>query len=121
MAEHNDLGKIGEQMAIEYLINKGYSILDTNWRFGNDELDIIARNKNTLIIVEVKTRRSNFFGEPEISVTKTKQKFMVRATESYIQQKKLNLEVRFDIIAIILNPNEKQINHIEDAFSAALL
>lgn len=121
MAEHNDLGKLGEQLAVEFLTNKGFSILDTNWRFGNDEIDIIAKNKNTLVIAEVKTRRSNFFGEPEISVTKNKQRFMIRATEAYIQNKKLDLEVRFDIIAIVLSPFERQINHIEDAFSAALM
>lgn len=121
MAEHNELGKLGEHLAVEFLTNKGFSILDTNWRFGNDEIDIIAKDKDTLVIAEVKTRRSNYYGEPEISVTKTKQKFMIRATEAYIQKKKIDLEVRFDVIAIILSPYERQINHIEDAFSAALI
>jgi putative endonuclease len=79
MAEHNELGKQGEEIAQQHLSDKGYKILQCNWRFGSEEIDIIARKDNILVIVEVKTRQTNFFGEPEESVTKKKQKFLVRA------------------------------------------
>lgn len=68
MAEHNDLGRLGEEVALKHLREKGFTIRNTNWRFGKDEIDIIAEKDEYLVIVEVKTRRSAFFGEPEIFV-----------------------------------------------------
>jgi putative endonuclease len=120
MAEHNELGKKGEEMAREYLICKGYKILATNWRFGNDEIDIIASHGSFIVIAEVKTRRTSTFGEPEEFVTKQKQKFLIRATGAFIEQKKINEEVRFDIISVLVSGTRWQINHIEDAFYPTL-
>ena len=120
MAEHNDLGKQGEEIAQKYLADKGYKILHCNWRFGSDEIDIIALKDNMLIIAEVKTRQTNFFGEPEEAVTKTKQKFLIRATEAYIQQKNIDLETRFDIVSVVIANGQVMINHIEDAFYPTL-
>jgi putative endonuclease len=120
MAEHNDLGKQGEEIAQQYLSDKGYKIMQCNWRFGSDEIDIIAKKDNLLIIAEVKTRQTNFFGEPEEAVTKTKQKFLIRATETYINQKNIDLETRFDIVSVVISNGQVMINHIEDAFYPTL-
>jgi putative endonuclease len=120
MAEHNDLGRLGEEIAVKYLREKGFTIHETNWRFGKDEIDIIAEKGKFLVIVEVKTRRSSIFGEPEVFVNATKQRFLVRATQVYIERHDVKLEARFDIISIVLNANTKQINHIEDAFYPVL-
>ncbi len=116
MAEHNDTGTKGEKLASEFLKNKGYLILETNWRFKNLEADIIATHAKILVIAEVKTRRSNYFGEPETFVNKQKQKNLIKAAHEYILRNRLDLEVRFDIISIILGDNQTKINHIEDAF-----
>ena len=122
MAEHIELGKKGEEHAKNYLQQKGFLILHTNWRFGKDEIDIIAidKEKNQLVITEVKTRMSDFFGEPEIAVTKAKQKFLIRATEVFIMQKKIELETRFDVIAITVVSGKFKLNHIENAFYPTL-
>ncbi len=120
MAEHNELGKKGEYIARQYLEKKGYKIINCNWRFLKDEIDIIALYENFLIIVEVKARNTDYFGEPEFAVTKKKQKFLVRATQAYIDQKNINNEVRFDIVAITFCPEGHRINHIEDAFYATM-
>jgi|AntAceMinimDraft_17_1070374.scaffolds.fasta_scaffold05839_6 putative endonuclease len=116
MSEHNELGKKGEEIAREYLQKKRYKIIANNWRFGKDEIDIIATKNNFLIIVEVKTRRTNYFGEPETAVTQKKQKFLIRATQAYIKQNNVNTETRFDIIAITVVSGKYRINHIKDAF-----
>lgn len=120
MAEHNDTGTKGEELAATFLQNKGYSILEKNWRFKNLEADIIATIANTLVIAEVKTRKSNYFGEPETFVNKQKQKNLIKAAQEYIQRNQLDMEVRFDIISIILGDSQMKINHIEDAFYPTL-
>ena len=122
MADHNVLGKKGEEHARKYLFDKGYKILQNNWRFGKDEIDIIFidKEKNQLVITEVKTRMSNVFGEPEIAVTKSKQKFLIRATQIFIEQNNIDLEARFDIIAITVVSGKFRLNHIENAFYPTL-
>lgn len=117
MAEHNETGQKGEEIAASYLQNKGFVILEKNWRFKNLEADIIGTLNKTLVIAEVKTRKSNYFGEPETFVNKQKQKNLIKAAHEYIQRNKLDLEVRFDIVSILLSDNQMKINHIEDAFS----
>jgi putative endonuclease len=120
MAEHNELGKQGEELAATYLREQGYIILDKNFRAGRNEIDIVARDKDIMVIVEVKSRRSNFFTEPEYAVTREKQRALIRAANSYIYRKNINLETRFDIIAIILKDEEVHINHLKDAFYPTL-
>ena len=120
MAEHNDLGKLGEEIALKHLREKGYKIRETNWRFGKDEIDIVAEKDGFLVMVEVKTRRSSVFGEPEVFVNATKQRFLIRATQAYIDRYNVDLEARFDVIAIVLSTNTRNINHIEDAFYPVL-
>lgn len=116
MAEHNELGKTGEQLAREYLITKGYKILETNWRSGKDEIDIIARDKQQIVVVEVKTRTSNVLVEPEAAVAKEKQRMLVRGANTYVQRYNINAEVRFDILSIIISKDTHHIKHIPDAF-----
>jgi len=116
MAKHNELGKKGEELAKKMLIEKGYDILETNWRFDKDEIDIIAKDGDELVIVEVKTRSTDIFGYPEDAVNSKKEFFLIRATESYLVENNINVDTRFDIVAIIHNNNETKIHHIIDAF-----
>lgn len=120
MAEHNELGEAGEKVALDFLKKKGYKILETNWRFGKDEIDIIVTDKEYLVIVEVKTRTTNYFGEPESFVNKAKQRFLIRAAQAYIIRHDIDLETRFDIISIIISMNQHEIKHLEDAFYPTL-
>jgi len=120
MADFHEIGKTGEEIAAEFLAQKGYKILETNWRKGPLELDIIARHNNMLIIAEVKTRSTNYFGEPEEFVTRSKQKNLIRAANGYISEFNLDLETRFDIISILRKGPQFQVYHIEDAFYPTL-
>ena len=116
MAEHYELGNKGEQLAVNYLINKGYKIVERNWRFQKAEIDIIATKDKILIYVEVKTRSTNDFGNPQDFVNKKKIKLMVSAMNEYILNKDLDTELRFDIIAITKDKSNFDIEHFKDAF-----
>ena len=118
MAEHNEKGKFGEKLAQEYLINNGYKILQTNWRVRRYEVDIIAQKNDILVFCEVKYRTSNLFGEPETFVSKQKQKNIINAATSYVEQICWQGESRFDIISILEENKTIKINHIEDAYGA---
>jgi len=120
MAEHNEFGKKGEDIAAEYLQKKGYKILERNWVSGKNEIDIIAREGKYIIVIEVKTRHSIYAGEPETAVTRDKQKSLIRAANSYVRKMNMDEEVRFDIISILVVKGKEQINHIEDAFYPTL-
>ncbi len=116
MAQHNDLGGIGEQMAVDFLIEKGYEIKERNWRFKKAEIDIIAQVENTLVVIEVKTRSTDVFGDPQDFIKEKQKKMLVQAMDQYVTSKDLDMEVRFDVIGIIKNNNESNIIHLEDAF-----
>lgn len=117
MAEHNDTGALGEQAACRFLQTIGIEVVERNWRFGKDELDIIARTTRELIIVEVKTRSSDVHGRPEEAVKKGKRSAMVRGANAYVQGTGCTLPIRFDIISVVLHPSGKPyIHHIPDAF-----
>lgn len=120
MAEHNEFGKKGEDIAAEYLQKKGYKILERNWVSGKNEIDIIAREGKYVVVVEVKSRHSNYAGEPETAVTKDKQRSLIRAANSYVRKMNMDEEVRFDIISILVVKGKEEINHIEDAFYPTL-
>jgi len=96
---HN-FGLEGEKIAKKHLLAKGYSILQQNWRFKKYEVDIIASYKDLIVIVEVKARSSSDFGEPELSVTKKKQGFLVSAAHEYLVSNNIELECRFDIVSV---------------------
>ncbi len=116
MAEHNELGKLGEELAVEFLQKNGYDILETNWTFQKAEVDILAKKGNILAVVEVKTRSSIEFGLPQDFVKPRKIQLLVKAVNEYIVSKDLNAEVRFDIIAIYKQDKNYTIEHIDDAF-----
>ena len=119
MAEHNDLGNLAEELAANFLEEKGYKILVKNFRYQKGEIDIIAEFNNEIIIVEVKARGSDIFMEPQEAVTKKKIKSLVMVADFFMKDRNLNQEVRFDIIAVL--PDEKgrlQITHLEDAFQS---
>jgi putative endonuclease len=116
MADHNQLGKQGEKLAVEFLQNNGYEILETNWTFQKAEVDVIAKKEDVLAIVEVKTRSSIDFGLPQDFVKPKKIQLLVKAVDEYVTQNDLDVSVRFDIIAIQKNGNEFIIEHLEDAF-----
>lgn len=120
MAEHNDLGKKGEEIAAGYLEKKGYRILEKNWRQWKNEIDVIAMDGKYLVIVEVKTRQSNYIAEPETAVTREKQRALIKAANAYMRYKNISSEVRFDIVSIILTKSSEQIHHIVDAFYPTL-
>ena len=121
MADHNILGKKGEELAKQYLIEKGYEIRHSNWRYKKYEVDIIAKQNNLLVVVEVKTRSNDYFENPKEAVTIKKQKLIINATEAYIIEYDIDSEVRFDVISVILATNKMEIEHIEDAFQPSLL
>lgn len=116
MAEHNILGEEGENLATQYLEDKGYEILERNYTFQKYEVDIIALKDDTLVCVEVKTRSTPDFGLPQDFVKPAKIKRLVAAIDHYVNENDLNAEVRFDIVAIIKNRLGTRIEHLEDAF-----
>lgn len=116
MAEHNDLGKLGEELAVEFLQKEGYEILETNWTFQKAEVDIIAKKENILAIVEVKTRSSLDFGLPQDFVKPKKIQLLVKAVNEYVVTNDLDIEVRFDIIAVHKEGKTFAMEHLIDAF-----
>ncbi len=117
MADHNELGKLGEALAERYLVRSGYSILARNYVFQKAEIDIIAQKEDDLIVVvEVKTRNSSFFGDPQSFVTPAKIKLLVKAANQFLIEQEREEEVRFDIIAVLKNSTTEEITHFPDAF-----
>lgn len=117
MALHNLLGEEGEKIAVRFLKSKGYIIYQTNWRFSKLEIDIIAEDGRELVFIEVKTRSSDEFGRPEEAVDNKKELALLNAAEIYIRNFNLEIDVRFDIVSVIINKKRTSINHIIDAFS----
>ena len=120
MAEHNELGKIGEELAADFLQVKGYNILDKNYRYEKGEIDLVAFRMEPaeLVFVEVKSRSSEKWGYPEESVTEAKKQRIFKTADAYLYEKNMwTVPVRFDIIAINLkDKNNPLFHHIEDAF-----
>jgi putative endonuclease len=115
---HLRLGVAGERIAKIYLLLKGFSILETNYESRYGEIDIIAREKDTIVFVEVKTRKSEGFGEPEEAVNLRKRKKIILSARYYVRKKRLeNCNFRFDIVSIkYLGKFRKKIKLIRDAF-----
>ncbi|MFR7993669.1 MAG: YraN family protein [Clostridium sp.] len=118
---NKDIGSFGEALAKDYLISKGYKILNMNFRNKFGEIDIICKKNNLLIFCEIKSRYSNSFGSPIESITCYKQKQIIKLSELYLISKKYyNFNVRYDIIEVIFNTitSSHIINHVQDAFRA---
>jgi putative endonuclease len=120
MAEHNVVGQIGEETACQMMKKKSFRIVETNWRFGHLEMDIIAVSRKEIAFVEVKTRTSTFGDkQPEEYVDELKRRRMAAAANAYIKFHQIELVPRFDIIGILMDPNTyevKELTHLEDAF-----
>ncbi len=116
MAQHNELGKKGEQLAVDFLLTNNYEIIERNYRFDKAEVDIIAKQKETLAIIEVKTRSTLDFGNPQDFVKPKQIQRLVKAVDAYVTVNDLDLEIRFDIIAIVKQGRSYNIEHIENAF-----
>ena len=117
MAEHNETGILGEDYAIQFLLQKGFDILHRNWRFGHYEIDIIASNKNKLHFIEVKTRTKISYGYPEQAVTKLKLKHLMKSANHFLYMNPTWEKIQFDILSITM-PSGKEIEYfyIEDIF-----
>ena len=120
MAEHNHTGKWGEQLACRWLEAKGFAILHRNWRHGRDEIDIVAVDGGFLVVVEVKTRGSARWGDPEQAVGPAKRRHLMRAATELLQTTPGDLELRFDVISITGTSAHPEVLHIPDAFYPTL-
>ena len=120
MEEKHILGKKGETIAKGYLLEKSYTILEKNWRYLKAEVDLIVQNDDFIVFVEVKTRSSSNYGDPESFVSGKQQKMIINAANEYIIKNNIEREARFDIISIIISNNTEEIRHIEDAFYPTL-
>ena len=127
MAEHNDLGKWGEQYVEAFLRRKGYIILERDWRHGSSlcDIDLICKtaDQTTIVFVEVKTRSADDITLPEDAVTLNKMRRLGHSADNYVKMNNITEDLRFDIVALVGNSNddEPQINHIEDAFNPLLI
>ena len=120
MAEHIDTGTKGEDLAAQYLADNGYKILEQNWRHGKNEIDIVCTKGEFIVFVEVKTRSTSRYGQPEEAVDKKKKNFLIRAANAYVTMKNISQEVRYDIVSVIVHAHSHTIRHIEDAFYPTL-
>lgn len=120
MAESHKLGQKGEDLAADHLKNAGYKILSRNWKWGKNEIDIIAENHDFIVFAEVKTRNDDFQMHPVTAVTKDKQKSIIWAANGYLQKFGVDKESRFDIITVIKSVDSYEIDHIEGAFYPTL-
>lgn len=114
MALHNKIGRDGEAFAVDYLQRAGYEILNTNWRYGHKEIDIIARDGRWLVFVEVKTRTGTVAAADVIS--QSKMQFLTEAAEAFIDANAYEGEARIDVLLLTLVGNQYSIEHIRDAF-----
>ncbi len=119
-SDNKKTGKIGEDIAIDFLKKKGYKIIERNYKCVFGEVDIVARDSGDIIFVEVKSRRSEYFGDPTDAVDFNKQKKLSKIALNYLNEKRLdNHDARFDVIAIKLSPNGNTVELIENAFELA--
>lgn len=120
MAQHNELGKMGEEAAVALLKSKNYDIIERNWKFYGYEIDVIAEDEKYIVFVEVKTRASVEWGNPEDFVGKGRQRRMIEAANHYLIEKGIDKPARFDIIGAVWTGKKLELEHIEDAFMAFL-
>ena len=118
MAQHNELGHKGEAAAVSYLESKGHRLLDKNWRLHGYEIDIITTCGGYIVFVEVKTRTSDQWGDPESFVGRQRMRRMIQGAHQYLLRERIDLPARFDIIAILWKGDRCELEHIEEAFMA---
>ena len=120
MADHNERGRRGEDIAAFYLQDKGYCIRERNWRSGKLELDLVAEKDGELVFVEVKTRHDGLYGDPSEAVDRRKRRHILLAADAYVRLAASDLPVRFDVVSVLYDGTRWQIEHYEDAFSPGL-
>lgn len=118
--QSNKLGHWGELLACEYLISKGYGIVERNWKLENYEIDIVANHNGRVVFVEVKTRRKSDGDDPATAVNRSKMRRIAVAADSYMRLNDLPHEVQFDIITVTGTPDDYTLTHIDDAFLSPL-
>lgn len=117
MAEHNESGRLAEQLAADWLVGKGYELMETNYRHGYAEIDLIMKYRGLLIFVEVKFRSGTGFGFAEEFVDGTKKKLIVKAADQYIHENDWHKDIRFDIVGVYKDRTGTiNFRHFEDAF-----
>jgi putative endonuclease len=117
MAKQQSIGKLGEDIACDFLIKKGYELLERNWRFSKAEIDIIAKDGAVLVFVEVKAKSYTYFGAPEDSISAYKENLIIDAASQYMQKINHDWEIRFDIISIVFDKEKNHsVTHYKDAF-----
>lgn len=116
MSEHYELGKRGEEEATKFLQEKGFYIMHRNWRSGKKELDIVARDDEEVVFVEVKSRRNTDYGRPEDAIDAQKIRHIVSSADTYVRKYRVDLPIRFDIVTVVGNEPPYEIEHIPDAF-----
>jgi len=117
MSKHLKTGEIGEELARKHLEAAGYEILEAGFRYGRVEIDLIVKEGECLVFVEVKTRRGTGYGHPSLAVSKTKEKNIAKVARAYMRQTDHTWEVRFDIVAILLeHDGTHRLEHLKDAF-----
>ena len=120
MSEHRSLGDRGEKLALQHLENKGYTIINKNWRSGKREIDIIAEDDDFIVFIEVKTRTIDYQLHPRDAVSVPKQRNIIFAATNLLERNPTEKEVRFDIISIVIDGRKWDIEHIIDAFYPTL-
>lgn len=119
-AQHLERGTRGESLAARYLSQKGFRILERNWRYQHLEIDLIASDGDDLVIVEVKTRKEEDPSLPEELIPQKKQRYIIEAAEAYIRQNEIDRETRFDVIIIHTGTSGTSLEHIPGAFYPGL-
>ncbi|MFO7618010.1 MAG: YraN family protein [Bacteroidales bacterium] len=120
MDSRQDLGREGERLAAEYLERLGMVILERNWRFGHKEIDLIAREGNDLVIVEVKTRTAPVRESPEQAIPREKRRLLVSAANAFVRFRRIPLDVRFDVVNVVFDRGTAEVTHIREAFYPTL-
>ncbi len=116
MGKHNEFGKEGEQLAVDFLLQKGYTLRHRNYRYLKGEIDIIAQKGDVLAVVEVRSRSSDFLLPIAETITKKKMGLLLQTADHYVVSHDLEVDVRFDVITILKNKSQFEIEHLEDAF-----
>ena len=116
MGKHNEFGRLGEQLAVGFLIEEGYRIRERNYRYQNAEIDVLAQKGNELCVVEVKSRNKGFFEDISVVISKKKIRLLTLAANQYVSDNDLDVEVRFDVITVIKNQEKFEVEHLKDAF-----
>lgn len=120
MAKHNVLGQKGEDLAAQYFEQQGYVVLDRNWHCGHKELDLVVTKASTVVFVEVKTRSTTGYGSPCDAVTQAKIRRIVSSADAYLRYNCIDMDVRFDIVSIVIENGQFKVEHIEQAFYAPI-